>query len=363
MKSSVLKILNDLKNEVNDNISFWDGMKKWDEFEEFVANYFIEKCKLEQTQIIKQVVYNKGSNLFPDIIIIGQNDEKIGVEVKLKSSKSSGWKTLGGSVYETSKRSDFKVIFLVFGHKELLEIKTADFYESIVDIKVTHSPRYYLDIENENTPLLEELNLESDDGESIIKAFKQKTIEELKDGQSLWWVDSYNNLDKDAYLSSSLKPWSTLDKIDRTEKLVEMMVFFPEVFDVISAKNYKKIPEFLIKKYGVYTPSLRDIFSAGGKVEFLLPSSEVIELPAVHGRMYQNAKEISSFLNMESLSEYEKQSIYEDILNYWQESKEDISIDDLESIWLSKIENNSRETFEKRGIPISAREIYLSELL
>ncbi|KDR96812.1 hypothetical protein SAMN02745945_02953 [Peptoclostridium litorale DSM 5388] len=365
MNTSVLSILEKIQSELDDNTEFWNSINSWGKFEERIAERVKDISKDQHSHTIKHVDYQKGSNAFPDIVVHGHKDEKIGIEVKLKTAKSAGWKTIGGSVYETTKRNEFESVHLIFGHKVLEKVKHTDYYKSIVDIKVTHSPRYYLDIDNMSETFFDTLGVDSGGADEIIEAFKKRTLESLEDGQSLWWIDNHNSVERDQFLISALKPWETLSKDEQNNVLAKIMVLFPEIFDVQGPNKYGRLTKFLMMREGIYSHCLRDKFSAGGKKVFVLPTGEKVKIPAFYIRLFENAKHVSTYLKMDGLDEFEKQARYEDIIECWEVhniDKSQINIENLEDEWLSVAAKLAGKTFERENLHITIEQIYKTGL-
>ena len=84
---------------------------------------------------------------FPDFILEDLSDgDKIGVEVK--KTDAAKWEVIGGSIYESLK-NDIKDTYILMaklgGVKP--EVRLKRYEECIDDLKVTHSPRFYLNLE------------------------------------------------------------------------------------------------------------------------------------------------------------------------------------------------------------------------
>ena len=89
------------------------------------------------------------SQKFPDFVLKDLEDgDKIGVEVK--KTDSSKWEVIGGSIYESLKNDieDTYVIMAKLGG-EKPEVRLRKYEECIADLKVTHSPRFYLNLDLE----------------------------------------------------------------------------------------------------------------------------------------------------------------------------------------------------------------------
>lgn len=97
---------------------------------------------------------------FPDFIIEDTEDgDKIGVEVK--KTDAPKWEVIGGSIYESLK-NDIKDTYVLMAKMggDKPEVRLRKYEECIADLKVTHSPRFYLNLdleENEGIALFPEV--------------------------------------------------------------------------------------------------------------------------------------------------------------------------------------------------------------
>lgn len=126
----------------------------WEFFEETVYAE-IKKIlgeKQEQDSSLKkwEVLYIKKSHRFPDITYepSAKRNHGFGIEVKTLSSKTNKWIINGGSILESTRVDGIDAIYVLCAKKkDPLEIKCRNYEDCIVDISVTHSPRYKLDMD------------------------------------------------------------------------------------------------------------------------------------------------------------------------------------------------------------------------
>ena len=127
---------------------------------------------------------------FPDFILEDKTDgDKLGIEVK--KTDSSKWEVIGGSIYESLKNdiSDTYIIMAKMGGDKP-EVRLRRYEECIADLKVTHSPRFYLNMDlevgkdyltrNDAKDLLE---LSGDD-------LNRKIRKLLRTQKSTWWSEA-----------------------------------------------------------------------------------------------------------------------------------------------------------------------------
>jgi hypothetical protein len=199
------------------------------------------------------------------------------------------------SIFEGTFRKDVTgQIFMFFGKKldNQIAIKWKNYEDSLVDIKVTHSPRFFInmDLEKEDT-IMSKINqsyssfrvMEPLDKTKILKDFVKTSLEE---GESLWWLDETN----DESLSPKLKDFRFLQPYQKQNIQVEALVLFPEIFSNRSAK-YLNTSIYLLQEYQLITSSLRDIFSSGGQCDIVLNEVEY-KVPKIYGNYLVQKKYI-----------------------------------------------------------------------
>jgi hypothetical protein len=71
----------------------------------------------------------------------------------------------------------------------------------------------------------------------------------------------------------------------------EAMARFPEIFGKSSAK-YQGLASWLAARHGIVDSSLRDRFTAGGKVDIIINGKKYEELPRIFSHLKKNAKTV-----------------------------------------------------------------------
>lgn len=203
---------------------------------------------------------------FPDIVA----GKYFGVEVK--SSKDVNWITLGGSINESTRIEDVERIFLTFGKLVApVEFKSRPYEECLSEVVVTHYPRYKIDMSLKNgETIFDKMNISYDELRKkenpisdVIRYYKQN----LKKGERLWWMDDHDEQSSERVDTSSAKVrlWKTLEQNEKQKLIVCGYAFFPEILGSNQDK-YDNLSLWLVSKYGIVSTSMRDTFSAGGKV-------------------------------------------------------------------------------------------------
>lgn len=242
-----------------------------------------EKIIDDLLQIISEnqthfLFYHNGEHSFPDFSII-IDEKRYGLEVKY--SNSGSWVTNGNSVFETISHKgndiedNYHEIYIIYGRKpkkrenlNQLEVKYDKYENAVSDITVTHSPRYRLQMRNENEesvfslidlPYKEFRLLSVEEKNHLIRDyFKQKQSEQDK-----WYMPLSLEVD-----SESVQPqlFEDLAFEQRELLLAEVLILYWEDLFANHRSNYKRIVSYLVSKYFVVSASLRDKFSASGKI-------------------------------------------------------------------------------------------------
>lgn len=271
-----------------------------EKFEEYVVEV-MKKCAETEDISVSQT----GKQTFPDIVI----DGTYGVEVKY--SKSKKWQSTGNSIFEGTLRDGVTdQIFLLFGKEDgtKIDVRYKKYEDVLADIKVTHSPRFYIDMDvKEEDTILHKIDLGYDEFKSMSSKVKSNKIKEfvrttLKEGEELWWLDS----EEDEDIAPKVKQLKSLKASERDEMLSECMVLFPEIFTFKGGNKYQRTAVYLLKKYQIVSSSLRDNFSAKGKFDIVINGKQY-KLPRIYEKLFENARLIEKYLNdfdTEVLSEY-----------------------------------------------------------
>ena len=195
---------------------------------------------------------------FPDFILEDLEDgDKIGVEVK--KTDSSRWEVIGGSVYESLKNEieDTYVLMAKLGG-EKPEVRLKKYEECIADLKVTHSPRFYLNLDLEEG----EDYLTQNDAKDLLELsgdeLNKKIRKLLRTQKSTWWSEG------------ETVAFADLSQEEKGIYLNEGIALFPEVFK----GDYSKFTPWLVYSCFVWCGNVRDtkivhgfIFSIFGRTK------------------------------------------------------------------------------------------------
>lgn len=265
MKLTIETVLDSIKNYIESKV--WDELyfksKGNDNGFENLIEYIIPTIESQYNNVKINLI---SGHRFPDIDIF-IDDVKYGVE--LKSSQKGVWTIPGNSIFESISDEDYSEIFVMFGSRKKdpvtktfvfqYEIKYKKYWKATSSISVTHSPRFIINMDSEQTiftSLLEYNNFRQMSDENKAK-FAQKILREKTNGVK-WYVSPEVE-------SVKVTNFSELSYERKKELLTELFVLFPT--DILRKRNdYTRCTNYLIDTYYIYSKSLRDVFSAGGKI-------------------------------------------------------------------------------------------------
>lgn len=237
--------------------------------ENFLVSLLKDACTslgLDET-----LISHHGGHSFPDVTL---RNTHYGIEIKgAKAHRSFN----GNSVIASTMKPGLKKVFLMYWIGDDKEVGYRNYFECVATPVVTHSPRFQLDIDLElnksmfgsgedKVGLVEDIIFSGDsiDSEKIIQWMANKAKSK---GESPWWITTDESVPAG---STGLSKFSNLSTDKKNNFLKEALLAFPKVFDKTSPTKYNGLFEWAIQKKSVYTT--RDDYSAGGKVEIILPS-------------------------------------------------------------------------------------------
>lgn len=259
---------------------------------------------------------------FPDISI---KYSVYGVEVK-KTDKNK-WTSTGNSVLESTRIQSIKKIYVFFGKlAKPIDFKFKLYQDCLVDIAVTHSPRYRISMELEKgKTIFDKMKIPYDELRSRKEPLRYFTnyYKTLNKGTEPWWISKSNETD----VSPVIRLWSALDNSEETKIQNQIMILFPEVFGN-SPTKYNRVIMWLIKKHSVINASLRDEFTAGGqKVIRILKKN--ITLPKIFYNLNRNINKVYSEMDNMITDNIDE------IRDAW--NAENIKSDKIKKIWQKKV--------------------------
>ena len=264
-----------------------DDLAKIDEreFEKTFYQLFKEELKKNKFDL-KGLIYEEGSTTFPDI-----QYPPFGIEIK--TTKSDKWQSLGNSIREGTRNENVSRIYVAFlkrGGDPDIKIGK---YESVIDdIKVTHSPRYHINMETSNEEsIFKKLGLSYNEFQKSEISEKIKRLRDFykREKRESWWLDTETG---ENVTSMGLVSYDQLSKKRKRKIISELYALFPEMLE----SDYGAASVYLVTKYGIYDKSFRDKFSAGGKKRIFYRGQEY-ELSRNIWNLFKQIRDIVFFIN------------------------------------------------------------------
>lgn len=312
----LVKSTDTVKRDSEKNPGYYMGRSS----SEFETDVYTAMCDVAKgTDFYKSIQLISGYK-FPDIVA-----KKIyGVEVK--TTKQDQWKSTGNSVLETTRITDVERIYLFFGKLSApLGFKWRQYEECLYDIAVTHSPRYLIDMNLvSGSSIFDKIGTSYDDlrlSGNPIKEIINYYRGIAKKGEEPWWMDAGDEVE--TIIKPTVNMWNTLDVSEQDAIRIAAMTLFPEIFGKSSRTKYQRLALWLAARHGIIASSLRDQFTAGGKVDLTVKNKEYTQLPRIFQKLYDNVEEVVESVNRLSPDDakyywdLEEEPGYADKVNHW----------------------------------------------
>lgn len=323
-------------------------MMSGDRFEEEVfqlIRLIVEEDETFKNKIMN--IYQTGKLDFPDIVIELNNGINYGIEVKY--SHVGRWESLGNSIFESTAIKGLNETFLFFGKRENEQIKVRynNYQNCLSDVKVTHSPRFVINMD-QDTSFFDYLDITYNQFRKKEKTEKGKVIKDfyksnLKEGEEVWWIDK-----EESESAPTLTSYGNLDRDFKKKLFLEAIVLFPEIFSNRQRTKYLGVAVYWLTNYQVYHSSLRDVFSASGKVTVKMPEIGEYVVSRIYGTLFTHARDINYLFNEcddQFLALCEEK--WEGLLAKY---KIKISKLNIQTVWLSLIDKVGVEPVSNSGI-------------
>ena len=299
-----------------------DAKKHPKEYQSLKSNG-LEECSVDKIkEACKNTPFNPdevklvSGQRFPDIIA----EKYYGIEVKM--TKKNHWKSVGSSIVESTRDSFVEEIFLLFGKMggEYPEFCCRPYGEVMCDISVTHSPRYFIDMElKAGETIFDKLNTTYDefrcaeDSIDKVRKYYKKKANEAHRMEMPWWVTSEN---ADEQRSFNVRLWKSLEAEMQNDLQAKCMILFPEALNPKqSATKYNQTTLWLCSYSQVVMPNIRDLYSAGGQI--VAVDGEMLPTPVaqVFARIVKHADRIKDMLQKPDLEMIKLITDYNPALN------------------------------------------------
>lgn len=269
MNSEVTIILEELKKEITSkkelDSKYLESHGNANGFEKLMKEVIIGEFNSKINTLIpdkKIRLEPRFGHHFPDIDL--HIDNKL-YGVELKSRNNGSWKTLGGSVIESISKDDYEEIYLLFASfdkkkgETSYKVRYKPYWEAADAIKVTHSPRFDLNLDttkpvfNSNKNYKALRNMDNEDKLQFIRETLSKNAT-----SSTWYTSPNKTVPPTIY--------SSLDKAQKEKIKEEVMLLFP--YDLLHQPRaiYDEITNYLLTQYFIVNTSTRDMFTAGGSI-------------------------------------------------------------------------------------------------
>lgn len=234
-------------------------------------------------------VKRTGPHGFPDIIA----KKYFGAEVKMTDKNK--WTSLGNSALESTRDEDVEKIYLFFGKLGGgADIKFRRYQDCMIDIAVTHSPRYRINMDlPAGESIFDKMGIPYDElrADNPLRQFKKYYISQLEEGEELWWIDQQ---EEETSVSPIIKQFRNLDSALKVKFITETFCLFPEILGSSSLK-FERVAAYLITHFNAVSPSLRDYFTAGGQ-ELITIKKKNYKVPQIYKHLFEVSKNIKHYL-------------------------------------------------------------------
>lgn len=268
------------------------------DFEKLVVE--ASKILLKEKGYQCKINYTEGGHSFPDIVYNFCGNGIYGIEVKSSinlNSSDNSWIILGNSILGTT-RIDVDDLYILFikVNKNGCFIKHARYEDSISDVVVTHSPRYKINLVQEPKASFfaksgisyGEMNSSEDPIGLVTEYFR-------KQGQTAWWIAEST--------PAIIKTWEEVIEEERKTIFAKAFVLFPELISSKGAKKYKRLSKWLAANYSIVDSSLRDRFTAGGRVDLTVGGKSFKNMPRIYESFQLHIDQFYSSIKETSLEE------------------------------------------------------------
>lgn len=229
------------------------------------------------------ISYTEGGHAFPDLVYTFNDMVSFGIEVKSSVSlnaSNDSWVTLGNSILGSTRVAveDMYLIFIKI-NKNGCFINHARYEDAISDIVVTHSPRFKINLSQKSHESFfaksgisyGELQESADPIRLVTDYFKEQ-------GETAWWIAEST--------PATIKSWTEISDELKSEILSKAFLIFPELIYSTGSNKYKSLAKWLVANYSIVDFSLRDRFTAGGRVTLEIAGFTFSDMPKVYQSFY-----------------------------------------------------------------------------
>ena len=219
--------------------------------------------------------YTPKSHRFPDIILT-LSGKRYGLEVKSSGSKSKGWKINGNSILGSTRAPDILETYVIFGKyaRNNLAFKIRKAEDCVENVVVTHSPRYLLNMElPEGQSFFDKSGISYDQISTSDQPIQLVTAYFKKLGQKAWWLAEST--------PATFSFFNELDGETQDSLRAYAFVHFPEIMGTENKTKFKNFAVWMVTDRSVICPSLRDMFTGGGRMDIVYETGTYSRMPRV----------------------------------------------------------------------------------
>jgi len=238
-----------------------------------------------------RVSYNRGSHRFPDFVLNAPDGSRYGIEVKSSSAaKGRGWKINGNSILGSTKE-DVDATYLLFGKTASGQqaFRWKRYEDCVSGVAVTHSPRYMIDMDvATGATFFDKLGMSYRQFSEEDQPIEKITAYYRAQGQQAWWLAEST--------PAALRMYADLAPEEQRELLGYCFAHFPEVFSC-NTKKFFRCAMWLVSERSIVSPSLRDSFTAGGRVSVAVGGQCFEQVPHIFGNLQACRQEVLTALD------------------------------------------------------------------
>ena len=194
---------------------------------------------------------------FPDIVANG-----FGIEVKY--TKQNTWTAVGNSIFEGMRDRTVDSVYVIFGKVGGdPEVRWRRYNDCVTHVRVSHAPRFVIEMEGEREPLFEHMGIAYDDFAKLDDDEKMRHVRDysrnrLEVGERLWWIEPNHSV------PIQVRSYMTLEQSEKRMLRAEAALLCPQVCGGSRVRNkYTDAALYLLNQHGVLCTQARDLFSAG----------------------------------------------------------------------------------------------------
>lgn len=199
---------------------------------------------------------------FPDIVV-----GEFGIEVKFVTADS--WRSIANSVFEGTRDTHVKHIYVLFGKTGgTPEVRWDRYEDCVMHVRTSHVPRFEVEIGAKES-LFKKFGVSYQGFRSLSPHEKMEHIRQyargrLKKGDRLWWLEDKPEREQEHSLPLEVRLYMNLEQDEKRKLRAEAALLCPQIVKPSrSKKKYDDVAIYLLTYHGVLCSQVRDLFSAG----------------------------------------------------------------------------------------------------